>query len=412
MDWPETVELTLDGIAQGGEGVGRWQGRVVFARGGLPGEQVRVQLTERRDAYARGTVTAVLAPSPERAPLRLPNADHMPWQHIAYQAQLRFKRQILADQLAKFGGLSDVPVADTLPVSEPWHYRNAARLHAQHGQIGYHAADSRALQPITADPLLLPLLNEALAALQEVLRPDDGLTQVVMRASETHGYVVAALHGSGDLRPLAQRWRTACSALAGVVLPRPPAIGADHSIEEIEEISFRLQPGTFFQVNRAAARTLLRLIREGLGKYASGHLLDLYCGAGAFTLPLARHAAAVVGVEEHPAALADAEASAAANDVRNVHFITGPVERVLAGLDGPFATAVLDPPRRGCHPAALEALLRHAPTRIVYVSCHPATLARDLKALVAGGYRVASVQPVDLFPQTAHIESVTVLTHA
>ncbi len=188
-------------------------------------------------------------------------------------------------------------------------------------------------------------------------------------------------------------------------------LGANHVIEEIEDISFRLQPDTFFQVNVAAARTLLRLIRERLGEQRAA-LLDLYCGAGAFTLPLAAHAGHITGIEEHSAAIADAEANAADNDIRNVQFIAGRVERALADMDQPFDAAVLDPPRRGCHPKALKSLVRLAPSRIVYVSCHPGTLARDLKQLVAGGYHVASVQPVDLFPQTAHIESVTLLTRA
>jgi 23S rRNA (uracil1939-C5)-methyltransferase len=253
----------------------------------------------------------------------------------------------------------------------------------------------------------MPVLNDALAAFQHVVRAEDEAQEVVMRASETHGYVVAALHGVHDMRLLAQRWRDACPALAGVVLPQG-VIGADHVIEEIEEISFRLQPNTFFQVNVAAARTLLRLIRERLGEQRAA-LLDLYCGAGVFTLPLAAHAEHITGIEEHRAAIADAEANAADNGIRNARFIAGHVERALADMDESIAAAVLDPPRRGCHPKALEALVRLAPSRIVYVSCHPGTLARDLKQLVAGGYRVVSVQPVDLFPQTAHIESVTLL---
>jgi 23S rRNA (uracil1939-C5)-methyltransferase len=394
-------------MAQGGEGVGRDEGRVVFARGGLPGEHVRVRLTEQRDAYARGDVTEVLQESPDRVPPRLPGADHMPWQHIAYDAQLRFKRQILSDQLAKIGGLDDAHVEETVPAPRQWGYRSSARLHVQNGAVGYYAAESHDLQPIANDPLIMPVLNDALAAFQHVVRAEDEAQEVVMRASETHGYVVAALHGADDMRLLAQRWRDVCPALAGVVLPQG-VIGADHVIEEIEEISFRLQPNTFFQVNVAAARILLRLIRERLGEQRAA-LLDLYCGAGVFTLPLAAHAEQITGIEEHPTAIADAEANAADNGIRNALFIAGRVERALADMDESFDTAVLDPPRRGCHPKALEALVRLAPPRIVYVSCHPGTLARDLKLLVAGGYRVASVQPVDLFPQTAHIESVTLL---
>jgi 23S rRNA (uracil1939-C5)-methyltransferase len=418
-DWPELVELTLDGIAQGGEGVGRWMGRVVFAGGGLPGEHVRVRLRERHDAYARGDLIDILAASPDRVPPRLPGADWMPWQHIAYPAQLRFKRQILASQLSKIGGLAEVAVAETLPAVRPWEYRNSARFHCDGTSIGYYAAGSRAVQAVAADPLLLPALNQALAALREASDMDALRCEITLRASESYGYTAAALRLAQDyapgpnqaLRALAARWRGACPSLAGVtLLAAPPAhLGASHLVEELDGVAFHLSPTTFFQVNCASAEALLRLARESLGLRHSDRLLDLYCGAGAFALPLAGGVAEVVGVEEHVTAVADARTAAVENGITNAHFEVGPVERVLERLEGPFDAAILDPPRRGCHPRALEGLLRLAPARLIYVACHPATLARDLKALVAGGYRVINVQPVDLFPQTPHIESVSVL---
>jgi len=406
MDWPTTLELTLDGIAQGGEGVGRWQERVVFARG---------DVIELFDA------------SPDRIEPRLPGADHMPWQHIAYPAQLRFKQQILADQLAKIGGLTDPPVAETLAASRPWGYRNSARFHCVGGRIGYYAADSHDLQEIESDPLLLPVLNDALVALRGVVRTGAPMpADVILRASEAYGYVLAALllperveerggdaDSIGDLSQFAARWRMRCPPLAGVTLPSQPptALGADHLIEELGGIAFHLRPATFFQINSAAAETLLDLVRVGLELRGDERLLDLYCGAGAFALPLAARVAEVVGIEEYAGAIEDGHTTAEANGITNVRLEIGRVEQALGQLDGTFEAAVLDPPRRGCHPQALDQLLRLAPARIVYISCQPATLARDLKLLVAGGYRVVSVQPVDLFPQTAHIESVCVLVH-
>jgi 23S rRNA (uracil1939-C5)-methyltransferase len=419
MDWPATLELTLDGIAQGGEGVGRWQERVVFARGGLPGERVQVRLRERHQAYARGDVIELLEASLDRIEPRLPGADHMPWQHIDYHAQLRFKRQILADQLAKIGGLNDLPVAETLAAPRPWGYRNSARFHGVGGRIGYYAADSHDLQEIETDPLLLSVLNDALAALRGVVRAGAPVpAEVTLRASEAYGYVLAALRGDAepadDLAQLARRWRMRCPALAGVTLPGypPAALGADHLIEELGGIAFHLRPATFFQINSAAAESLLELVRAGLELRGSEGLLDLFCGAGAFALPLASTAAEVVGIEEYAGAIEDARTTAEANGITNVRFEVGRVEQLLGQLQGSFDAVVLDPPRRGCHPQALDQLLRLAPARIVYISCQPATLARDLKLLVAGGYRVVSVQPVDLFPQTAHIESVSVLVRS
>jgi 23S rRNA (uracil1939-C5)-methyltransferase len=427
MNWPETLELALAGIAQGGEGVGRWEGRVVFAAGGLPGERVRVQLRERHDAYARGEIVDILEASPDRVSPRQPGAGWMPWQHIAYEAQLRFKRQILADQLAKFGGLDDIVVEETVPSARQWSYRNSAQLHCDGERMGYYAAESRVIQTFETDPLLLPQLDEALAELRAALAETSSpRCEITLRASESYGYSVAALsypaRGAGRrddhtpsieqmLRALAGRWRGACPALAGVtILSRSPAqLGADHLVEELGRVAFHLRPTTFFQVNRASAETLLGLARIGLAPRADDRLLDLYCGAGAFALPLAAEVAEVVGVEEHPGAVADARLTAEQNSIANARFETGLVERALERLDQRFDAAILDPPRRGCHPQALAALLRLAPMRLVYISCHPATLARDLKVLTSGGYRVTNVRPVDLFPQTPHIESVTVL---
>lgn len=415
--WPDTLELTLDDIAQGGEAVGRWQNRVVFAVGGIPGERVVVRLRERQAAYARGDVIDVLVASPDRVAPRLPGASHMPWQHIAFEAQQRLRRRILADQLAKFAGIDPETVEETVSASKPWGYRANARLHGEGRRIGYHESDTRAIYELEYDPLLHPILNEALARLRDALADeseDAPPLEVTLRASEAHGYCIAALRGRGNRRSLAARWRACCPILAGIVFTVPPPymlppLGADTLVEELDDLTFLLRPTTFFQVNVAAATTLLNLIRAGLGDDARGRLLDLYCGAGAFTLPLARSAAEVVGVEEYAGAIADAERSAAANQISNVRFITERAETVLVHLDGSFDAVVLDPPRRGCHPRVLEALIDRMPRRIVYVSCHPATLARDLKTLISHGYNVVRATPVDLFPQTPHIESVVVL---
>jgi 23S rRNA (uracil1939-C5)-methyltransferase len=415
LDWPATLDLTLNGVAQRGEGVGRWHERVVFAGGGLPDERVLVRIHEHHDSYARGEVIEVLEASPDRVPPRLPGAGHMPWQHIAYPAQLRFKRQILSEQLAKIGGLADLLLPETLPAPRPWAYRNSARFHGEGGRIGYYAAESHDLREIESDPLLLPVLNQALAALRGVVGfGEPAPAEVILRASEAYGYALAALRGPGDLRGLAARWRMRCPSLAGVMLPvatgQPPiALGAGDLIEELGGIAFLLRPTTFFQVNTAAAEALLGLVRAALELRGNERLIDLYCGAGAFGLPLAAAAAEVIGIEEYAGAVDDARRTAAQNGISNVRFEVGRVEVALGQLDGPCDTVVLDPPRRGCHPQAVRHLLRLAPARIVYVSCQPATLARDLKLLAAGGYRVASVQPVDLFPQTAHIESVSAL---
>lgn len=431
--YPQELELSIDDIAQGGDGVGRWEGRVVFATGALPGERVRVRLRERKSDFARGVVTEVLEASPDRVEPRMPGADHMSWQHIAYPAQVRFKRSILQQQLARLGGLHDAPVAETLAAPRPWNYRNTAHLHIQNGQIGYYATGSHRIIEITNDPLLLPVLNEALAALRETLDfssvktvgktspGDDQLDGVTLRASATYGYAMGVLEGGDDLAGVAWRWRTRASGLAGVLYPDPqnPGVGfaiegSDTLNEDLGGITFQLDPLSFFQVHTAQAETLLRVVREALQLQPSQRLLDAYSGVGTFSMPLAQGLEEVVAVEEHAGSVEDGRMSAALNNISNMTFKQGQVERTLLTLDGSFDAAILDPPRRGCHPAALDGLLALAPNRIAYISCSPGILARDLKRLLVPGdfgprYVLRSVQPVDMFPQTPHIECVALL---
>jgi 23S rRNA (uracil1939-C5)-methyltransferase len=422
---PDAFELLIDGMAQGGDGVGRVDGVVVFAAGALPGERVQVRVVERKSNYVRGVVETVVSAAPERVVPRLEGADHIPWQHMAYQAQLRFKQAILQEQLAKLAGLAAVTVAPVIPAAHPWGYRNTAHLHGQDNgsQIGYYAANSHTVQDLAYDPLLLPVLNDALAGLRALLpSPRYALSGVTLRGS-AYGYSVARLRGTGDMALLAEQWRKRVPSLAGCVVAAPPRKPPRRSApptdapaeaevllhDEVGGMVFSLSPDSFFQAHTAQTDVLLRVVRDGLALPPGARLLDAYSGVGTFALPLAHALGEVVAIEEHTTAVADGERSARFNDVTNVRFVAGAVEAVLPDLAPPFAGAILDPPRRGCHAAALAALLALAPPRIAYVSCHPGILARDMRILLDGGYDVLSVQPVDMFPQTPHIECVAVL---
>ncbi len=420
-DYPDEIELELTGMAQGGAGVGRYEGGVIFANGGLPGELVRVHLTERKKTYARGDVVEVLTPSPDRIPPRLPEADHMPWQHIAYPAQLRFKRAILREQLAKLAGINDAPVEEMLPASYPWGYRNNAQLHVQEGRIGYYAAGSHRVVDLDVDPLLMPVLNAALSSFRTVLPAADGCVErLMLRGSATYGYAIAGLAGAGSLSDLAARWRERIPALAGIAVETRQRRGIEliragetpvtlH--EELDGMIFSLGPESFFQANTAQAEVMLQVVREALDLQPGERLLDAYSGVGTFALPLSKGLREVVAVEENASAVTDGERSAAYNGITNVRFIAAPVERALPELEPPFDAVVLDPPRRGCHPEAMAALIALAPARIAYISCHPGILARDLRPLIAAGYKLERIKPVDFFPQTPHIECLALLRH-
>lgn len=419
MTIPSTIQLELTGMAQGGDAVGRYDGCVVFASGGLPGEEVCVEIDERRKDFVRGHVTQVRTPSPERIEPRMPQASHMPWQHIAYDAQLRYKQQIVQEQLAKVGWGEEqgVVIAPVIPAASPWHYRNTAHLHAddQH-HIGYYAAGTHTVLDMVDDPLLLPHLNDALAGLRTTLSHwnDGAIKSVTLRGSAAYGYTTAIVHGTGKLSEVSSRWRARTPSLAGCILsdlnrknePLPHDITLH---EELGGIVFSLSPESFFQVHTAQAETLIRVVQNMLDPHPSMRLLDAYSGVGSFALPLAHLVKSVVAIEEHPQAVADGRRTAALNDRDNVTFHAGQVERTINAVAAQCDAVILDPPRRGCHPMALASVVELALPRLVYVSCHPGVLARDVRFLGERGYRLVQVQPVDMFPHTPHIESVALV---
>jgi 23S rRNA (uracil1939-C5)-methyltransferase len=417
MSWPDEIELELTGIAQGGAAVGRFEGRVVFAYGGLPGELVRVRLQARRASFADGEVLAVLRPSPHRIAPRDASATHADWQFIAYAEQPRLKAQIVAEQLAHLGGLEDVAVKPTLPAPEPWGYRNTATLHGDpSGALGYFRPGTRTVEDRASDPLLVPALNAALAALRATLGEDTPmrwLRSLTLRANR-RGQVLGIIEPSAgtlpQLQALALAWARRAPALAGVLARKweQPLRGEAALGETMAGVRLRVSAGSFFQVNSAQAEAMVELARAWIAPQPGMQVVDAYCGVGTFALPLAAAGAAVLGIEAHAGSLADAEASARAQGLR-LELRRGAVEEVLPTLAGPIDAALLDPPRRGCAPEALAALEALGPRRIVYVSCHPGTLARDVRLLAGYGYRLLRVQPVDMFPQTHHVEALALL---
>lgn len=382
---PRTVQLTLTGIAHGGKAVGRDAGRVVFAPFGIPGERVEAEVYRQRKRFAEGEIARVLDPSEDRVEPECPyfgvcGGCHL--QHVAYDRQLELKRTVVSDLLRRVGGFTDVSVHPTLPSPEPYGYRNSARfLAGRRGDLGYTDWRCNAFMRVDECPIMAPPISASLPRLQGRGRPGEPLR---VRYSETTGEVVV--------------W---------------PPVGAPAAAEQpiiryelLGEI-FQVSATSFFQVNLPQAERLVRLAIERLGPMEGKTVVDAYCGAGAFTRFVAPRAARTIGIEESPAAVADARANLAGLGVR---LIEGRTEVELGALTVPVDLVLLDPPRTGCKPPALDALLTLAPERIVYVSCDPATLARDLKVLCsAGGYRLTDVQPVDMFPQTYHIEVVATL---
>jgi 23S rRNA (uracil1939-C5)-methyltransferase len=399
-------------MAHGGAALGRHEGRVLFVPYAIPGEEVAVEIVEDHKRWAHARLLEVITPSPDR--VADPPCPHFGpdgcggchWQHITYPAQLAYKRAVVRDQLTRIGQIADPPVREVIPSSEPWAYRNQVQLHpTDDGRLGYVRADRAGVIPITTCPLMHPLLAEMFDSLDLDFA---ALNRLTLRAGTVTGQQMAILETEHDEPPeIAVDAPISVNFLLSDGTP-VTLVGHPWIEEVVASRTWRVSAPSFFQVNTAAAEELVRIVHRYAAPRTDAVLLDLYAGVGLFGLTLAPLVGEAYLVEENPHAVADALTNAAGQG--NVTLMEGAAEEALSEWPGlPIDVVVLDPPRGGCDQAVLDALARLSPERLVYVSCDPATLARDLRRLLEGGFHLVEVQPVDLFPQTYHVECVALL---
>lgn len=414
---PEVRVVKFESMAHGGEALAREEnGRVVFVPYAIAGETARVEIVEARRGFARGRIVELLETSPARVTPRCPHFPPAPdvnllgycggcqWQHISYEAQLEFKTQIVRDQFARVGKLPDAPVLATLPARSPWFYRNNMQFAVnENGALCLQAPDSHTLVPIQ----VCYIMDDALGEMFRTLELDpESFNGAALRAGENTGDHFVILESDDPETPELETDEPVSIAFrSGDVTV--PILGKEALTEKVGERTFRISPNSFFQVNTAMAQTLVELVREYLAPRPTDVLLDAYGGVGLFGLTLAVQVAHVIEIEENPDALQDARFNG--GELSNVEFHEGRVETVLPTIETTIDIAVVDPPRAGLDRFALDALAAKKPRVIAYVSCDPATLARDTARLLEQGYRLERVQPVDLFPQTYHIECVAQL---
>lgn len=405
----DEMELVAETLAHGGEAVGRAGALVCFVAGAAPGERVRVRVTEARKRFARAAVVQVLDPSPDRVEPSCPYfgaCGGCQWQFLTYSAQLAAKQEIVRDQLRRALHLPhdvlDVLMRPPIGMHDPWAYRNSVRVVADTGgKPSFRHLHSHDTVAIDHCPISQPGINRVLAALYA-----EGMAGALTIRADADGTAVALAPGERvQTRQvlLGATFRTDGAAFFQVNTKREPRPDlASLPLDEWQPADDKI----------SMADVLAATALEGLALTGREIVLDGYAGVGTFALLAAPRARRVIAVEEVAAAAADARANARTLGVENVTVHTRKVERFLPTLAerGERVDAViLDPPRGGCVPAVLDALIALAPARIVYVSCDPATLARDL-AVLSARYDLAVVQLVDMFPQTYHIESVTTLT--
>lgn len=432
-------DLHVDGLAHGGAAVARASdGRVVFVAGGCPGDVVTAEITADHGRYLEAGIAEITTASPDRRTAPCPYFGHCggcQWQHVAYGVQADAKRTQLVDALARIGGVGDLQVDDTVLGESAYGYRNKLEMRAGTAPdgkpvLGLTAARSDEIVPIDAC-LLLPerakrLPKSVSGALRYLAsRAPFELDRVALRVARHTRDVEIALWGPPGPMPRHAVARTLgdavrASSITRVLVKDDPKRRADlkvevlagrgHWRERLGGFEYRVSAPSFFQSSTSGAELLVSLVLERLEADGSDRVLDLFAGVGTFTLPLAAIAGEVVAIEGAGSSVRDLRANLEAAQL-DAEVMPGDAARALADA-GTFDLAVVDPPRSGMTPQALRALVAAKARRICYVSCDTATLARDVKALAEAGYRVVSATPVDLFPQTWHVESVAVLEHA
>ena len=364
----DQITLTIHDLAFGGEGVGRIDEFVVFVPFVLTGETVTVEITELKKNFARAKLLNILTPSPERV---TPECSYFgvcggcQYQHIRYAAQLRFKHKQIADLFERVGKISPEKVAPVLPCPAPYGYRNRIMVRSQWNGpakklvVGFIGVNNKYVEDITECKIAEPALNEQI----------------------TH------------------------------VRANPPPKGGIKVVLRVQPEGWEVPRDSFFQNNFFLLPKLVETVREFLQASGAKHLIDLYCGVGYFGIEAASVVESFVGVEYDQLAIAAARKNAASRGINNGEFVAAKVEEVLPELLKKFSAeqtaVILDPPRKGCWPETLELLRQTKPAQVIYVSCHPATMARDLNILCADGvFELVRVQPLDMFPQTQHVECV------
>ncbi len=438
----ELLELDIDSLAFGGAGVARSDGYVVFVAGAVPGDRVRAEVSKSKRSFAEARAVEVLTAGPDRV---APAADHpgAPWQVLRYERQLEVKQSLVDDALRRLGGLDGFVLEPIVAADERWRYRNKLEYSFGTGAAGelvcgFHAPGRwDRIDPIDDCLLASPAGNEVRRRVLDWCRAR-GLTAYDRRTHEglLRNLVVREGRRTGQLqvRLVSSEGELDAAGLAAAAgadgffwtRSRAPSetsdggetehvTGAPALEEELAGLSLRISPHAFFQTNTEMAERLYAVAGDFAALEGRERLFDLYCGIGTVGLSMASRAAQLYGLELVPEAVADAIENARANEIDNASFFAGDVRlamRELVERAGRPDTVVVDPPRAGLSKKVVRRVIEAAPRRIVYVSCNPTTLAPNAAQLVEAGYTLRRVRPVDLFPQTPHIECVALLERA
>lgn len=448
--------INLAGLAIGGEAVGRINDLVVFVPYGVPGDEIEVRLNEIKKNFARGEINRFFKSSPHRIVPLCPifyKCGGCQLQQMSYGAQLIYKKKMVEEAVVHLGGLTEVKIEDTLEAADPWNYRNKMQVVAAakpflppskkfSPYFGLYAKKTHRVIKMDQCAIQHPLSNKVLQATKDILsrldweiyneKTGEGLLRhLITRVSVSKDQVLLILVTTDLKIPSMSEFVNSITKkipqIKGIVInqntSRTNVIlgsinktvwGDDYLTEEVGGITYLVSAGSFFQVNPTQLERMLYILENFLEPDKGEVFLDAYCGVGAIALWMANKFRKVLGIEEVPQARKDAIESAALNNVGNLEILTGQVERILPTLYHQgirINKAVLDPPRKGCEEEVLDIISKMRIRKLAYVSCNPATLTRDLAILKEKNYRTIRIHPIDMFPQTAHVECVAEIVY-
>ena len=401
------MDVRIDHLAYGGDALGRMaDGRVVFVPYALPGELVQLRLVEDKPRHARAELVMVLEASADRV---VPRCQHFTtcggchYQQMNYPTQLTAKATILREQLERIGGLKDIPPVGVEAAPEPWYYRNHIQFHLTHeGKLGFQKAHSN--QPFAIRECHLPKVAINQLWPQIEIEPMPGLERVSLRLGADEDMML--ILESSDPQPL----DFSIEDLAISIVQVGPTgslvlAGSDHIVMEVLGRHFKVSASSFFQVYTLQTQAMVKYLTEHLSLSENMTILDVYSGVGLFSAFLAPNVKRLVGIEVSPDACEDFTTNL--DEFENVDLYEASAEEVLGSIIFNPDIIIMDPPRSGLEGKTVEGILAQGAEQLAYVSCDPATMARDAKKLAAGGYSLMEVTLIDMFPQTYHIESIS-----
>jgi 23S rRNA (uracil1939-C5)-methyltransferase len=410
MSGNETFQVTMEKMVYGGDCLGRLpDGRAVFVPFVLPGEVIRIEITEDKKRYARGWPIELVEGSPDRI---TPRCIHFTvcggcqYQHLDYAKQLKAKEAIVRDQFERIGKFVDPPIKPIIPSPSPWNYRNTVQFHiGKGGELGYIHADGEHLLPIYECHLPQAMINDLWPQIE--LGTNPGLYRLGIR-QDTYENLMLIMEGE-DKTPPEFSLDIPVSAVYTPPEDRLTVLaGDDHLTYEILDRDFQVSARSFFQVNTKMAEKMVRFLLEHIKIEAGTQAIELYAGVGLFSAFIAEKVGHLTAIESSGAACHDFAVNL--DEFDNVVLYEAEAEAVLPSLNLSPDVLIADPPRSGLAPAVHDAIKAIQPGQIIYISCDPATLARDLKKISRNGYHLVSATPFDLFPQTSHVETIVLMS--